>query len=185
MVALSMFDPLPVIRDATFSPCGRYRYTLRRQWDESKPSALFVMLNPSTATALLDDPTIRRCIGFAKAWGYGGLLVGNIFAMRSTNPHVLYKADDPIGVDNDVALVNLHHEAVLTVAAWGVHGKLNGRGDRVLQLLVGHAYPGRLGGPVYCLGTTKEGYPRHPLYIAGDTDPVLLERRADGLHNIG
>ena len=163
MVALSMFDPLPVIRDATFSPCGRYRYTLRRQWDESKPSALFVMLNPSTATALLDDPTIRRCIGFAKAWGYGGLLVGNIFAMRSTDPDVLYDADDPVGPDNDAALAGLHSEAALTVAAWGVHGKYLGRGNAVLR---------RLGGAVRCLGQTKDGHPRHPLYIAGDCMPV-------------
>ena len=178
MTSPTLFDWLPV-KDATFSPCERYRYTLRRQWDASKPYVLFVMLNPSTADATQNDPTIRRCIGFAKRWGYGGLLVGNIFALRSTDPRRLYLVRDPVGPDNDVALVNLHHEASFTVAAWGVHGKFNGRGDRVLQLLVGLAYPGKLGGPVYCLGITKEGYPRHPLYITSDTQPVLLERKDD------
>ena len=173
MTAPSLFEWLPV-REATFSQCGRYRYTLRRQWDNSKPYVMFVMLNPSTADAVQDDPTVRRCIGFAQTWGYGGLLVGNIFALRSTNPNALYGLIDPVGPDNDAALEALHSEAALTVAAWGVHGKIYGRGASVLQLLAS---------PVYCLGTTKEGYPRHPLYIAGDTQPVLLERRTDGVHN--
>ena len=116
MVSQTLFD-LPSKNAAAFSPDRRYRYTLRRQWDDALPYCLFVMLNPSTADATQDDPTIRRCIGFTKAWGFGGLLVGNLFALRSTDPAALYHADDPVGPENDSCLRTLRDEAALSVAA--------------------------------------------------------------------
>lgn len=149
-----------MIGQADFSPCGVYRYTLRRQWLIGEGTVLWVMLNPSTADASQDDPTIRRCIGFSKAWGYQGLTVANIFALRSTDPKKLLAIDDPIGPDNDTwleRLVSKGHDRV--VAAWGARG--GERGLQVAELLSRHA-------DVHCLGITKGGQPRHPLYLSKD-----------------
>jgi hypothetical protein len=145
---------------AAFSLCGRYRYALWRRWDDG-PTALFVMLNPSTASATANDPTIRRCIGFARAWGYAGLAVGNLFAWRTPSPDKLKRARSPIGRDNDAWLSSLQEEAGLTVAAWGHHGVLRQRDAFVRNLLV----------EPHVLGLTRNHAPRHPLYMRADTQP--------------
>ena len=118
---------------ADFSDCGRYRYKLWRLWDDTRPEVMFIMLNPSTADATADDPTIRRCIGFARAWGYGGVRVGNLFAWRTPYPQALRSALDPIGRHNDSALCELAEGAALVVAAWGVHGMWLARSQTVRQ----------------------------------------------------
>jgi hypothetical protein len=149
-------------RDAIFSPCGQYRYVLRRSWARHLPTVLFIALNPSTADHRVDDPTIRRCIGFAKSWGFGRLAVGNLFAYRSTDPKRLRIADDPVGPMNDRWLTTLASRAELTVAAWGVHGSLHGRADAVVSRLTG----------LHHLGITRHGHPRHPLYLPSDVMPM-------------
>jgi len=159
-----------MIGTADFSPCGTYRYGLTRRWDEHAPSTdtvLWLMLNPSTADAHVLDPTIRRCVGFSQLWGYGGLEVANLFALRSTDPSLLYGAErDPVGPRNDAAIIAAARRCELIVVAWGVHGALHRRGDRVLALLAEVE-----GCVVRCLGTTKHGHPKHPLYVAAATAP--------------
>lgn len=145
-------------RAAVISPCGRYRYVLGRRWGAGSHAA-FIMLNPSTADAQQDDPTIRRCIGFARAWGYGGLTVVNLYAFRATRPADLWKAADPIGPDNDTHLTRVAEECGVLVAAWGAHAKP----DRIAQVL---ALPGMRG--LKALALTTAGQPRHPLYLRGD-----------------
>lgn len=146
-------------RSAVLSPCGRYRYSLRREWGVvAGRTACFVMLNPSTADASIDDPTIRRCIGFARSWGCTALEVRNLFALRATDPKALRKADDPIGPEGDRYLSGI--DADIVVAAWGA-GVPFARDKRALvDLLAGHS--------LFCLGVTKQGHPRHPLYVRGD-----------------
>ena len=158
----------PVTRSAaSLSPCGTYRYRLTRHWgamDQPSNAATFVMLNPSTADANLDDPTIRRCIGFARAWGCTGLVVVNLYALRSTNPKGLWTVEDPAGPGNDNELARTLRGAALRdtplVAAWGVHAR-PGRVEQVMALPGADRFT--------CLGTTKDGSPRHPLYVRGDT----------------
>lgn len=153
------------VRGADLSADGLYRYSLSRVWEQSRlRTATFVMLNPSTADALVDDPTIRRCIGFAKSWGCAGMHVVNVYALRATNPKDLWLADDPIGPENDQYLSDYAMRACKfgwpLVAAWGVHVKAQ-RAIQVLDL------PGMEA--LQCLGTTKGGHPRHPLYLRADT----------------
>jgi hypothetical protein len=146
---------------ADFSSCRTYRYALRRTWNPRGQTVLFILLNPSTADAQLDDPTIRRCIGFARSWGCGGLVVGNLFAFRATNPAVLKSARDPVGPENDQWLRSLATKADLVVAGWGAHGTLRGRDKAVLALIDRPSV----------LATTKSGRPRHPLYLRRDLVP--------------
>lgn len=142
-------------RFAIYSPCKRYRYVLRRVWDGGLPTVLFVALNPSTADHVTDDATVRRCIGFARDWGFGGLVIANLFALRSTDPSALARAADPIGPENDRWLALLSRRVRMTVAAWGVAGSLRRRAEEVLPKLVN----------VHHLGLTRDGQPRHPLYL--------------------
>jgi hypothetical protein len=156
-----------MIRNAEISKCGRYRWSLSRSWhDDPRNWVGFIMLNPSTADAAVDDPTIRRCIAFARSWGFSGLAVRNLFALRATNPGRLHSARDPIGSANDAAIFDLIGFCPLIVAAWGVHGGLLGRGRQVAEMLAGR------GQELKCLGLTKGGHPRHPLYVAADTNVV-------------
>ncbi len=153
--------------DATFDPTERYRYTLERVWAEHpKRFCNFVMLNPSTADALVLDPTVTRCVGYAHDWGYDGLIVTNIFALRSTDPKKLRAMDDPVGPDNDAAILAAAYRSELVIAAWGTHGKLNGRGRTVAEHL-----RRVMQSDLKCLGTTKHGHPKHPLYLRRDTQP--------------
>lgn len=146
---------------AVLSDDGLYRYELTRTWS-SAPSVSFVMLNPSTADASLDDPTIRRCIGFARSWGHGGIRVVNLYALRSTDPKALWGAPDPVGPDNDEYLRRAAVSGGPLIAAWGGHA----RADRVAAVL---ALPGLEA--LQALGVTKAGQPRHPLYLRGDAAP--------------
>jgi hypothetical protein len=118
-------------------------------------------LNPSTADEIKDDPTIRRCRNFAKAWGFDALCMANLFAFRTKDPAEMMRAPDPIGPENDHWLQNLSADAGITIAAWGVPGKFRGRDEEVLQILQ----------EPNCLGVTKDGFPRHPLYVKADTKP--------------
>lgn len=149
---------------ATFSEDGIYRYTLEREWQSGEGTCLFIMLNPSTATAEENDPTIRRCIGYAMDWGYQRLAVGNIFALRSTDPKGLLDHPDPVGPDNDDWLRHLYEEAAEAVGAWGAFPKAAERGAAVLEM-----FP-----DLKCLGTTAGGSPKHPLYLAKTLTPVEI-----------
>ncbi|MGW0664571.1 DUF1643 domain-containing protein [Streptodolium elevatio] len=165
----ALFDHAPaaepvVHRSAVLSPCGTYRYELTRRWAPG-PAVGWVMLNPSTADALSDDPTIRRCVRFAKAWGYGGLVVRNLFALRATDPAELARHTDPIGPYNDAYLAECADDP-LTVVAWGARG--GDRGRDVLDLLE------RLGVQPHQLAATDDGQPRHPLYLKTGLVPVPL-----------
>ncbi len=155
---------------AVISDCGRYRYVLQRslggflRWHRPM---LFIMLNPSTADAMVDDPTIRRCISFAKREGMTHLTVVNLFALRATDPRELELAHDPVGPENDRHLeeqVGKHRNGSV-VAAWGAHEFAKRRAAAVLAKF----------GPLHCLGLTKAGHPRHPLYVKGDQPLVELK----------
>ena len=148
-----------------FSRDRRYRYRLWRRWDRSRPVVAFVMLNPSTADARRDDPTIRRCMGFAERWGYGGIEVVNLFGLRASDPRTLRAARDPVGPRNDTHLRRAVRRARLVVAAWGADRAARSR-ERALS--------GRLSPRARCLGTTRSGAPRHPLYLRGDVGLVPL-----------
>lgn len=155
-VTPSLFsDPSP---RAIFSPCGRYRYALSRVWGDTAHRCLFVMLNPSTADAEQDDPTIRRCIGFARDWGFGALDVANLFAWRSRDPKALCSLEDPIGPENDEWIRKLASRAGIVVCAWGNHGALGRRGEAVVKILLAQ------GRRPQCLDRTSTGEPTHPLY---------------------
>lgn len=147
---------------ASFDRHRNYRYTLTRKWDESKPTLGWIMLNPSTADETDDDPTIRRCVGFAKDWGYGSITVGNLFALRATDPDELREHHDPVGDKNDDDLRAVCEFADKVIAAWGANGDLEGRGREVGQML---------DADLYALDTTKDGHPVHPLYQPSDTEP--------------
>ncbi|MFE0207053.1 DUF1643 domain-containing protein [Streptomyces sp. NPDC058985] len=136
-----------------------YRYLLTRIWDPSVPPVVYVMLNPSTADALTDDPTIRRCRGFARREGAGGLVVVNLFALRSTDPRALTRHPDPVGPHNNAFIRQAVSGAHRVIAAWGAAGVQDGRGEAVTGLLRAR------GAAVYCLGWTATGQPRHPLYL--------------------
>jgi len=159
---LSLFGPHSG-GSAEFSPDRVYRYALYRTWNESKPKVLFIGLNPSTADESLDDPTIRRCKGYAADWGYGGLIMANLFALRATKPKIMMSHIAPIGPENNSWLRDLAHQADLVIAAWGYHGGYLNRDRDVLAFLP----------KMKCLGTTKTGKPRHPLYMRADTRPEI------------
>ncbi|MBI4782867.1 MAG: DUF1643 domain-containing protein [Oscillatoriophycideae cyanobacterium NC_groundwater_1537_Pr4_S-0.65um_50_18] len=144
---------------AIFDRTKTYRYSLWRSWDDDKPRVAFVMLNPSTADADCNDPTLRRCIGFAQTWGYGSLVVVNLFALRATHPEQLRQVRDPIGQECDRYILAAVSIADCTVVAWGNGGHLKGR-DRTVQELIGAAH---------CLGVNRSGQPRHPLYARSDS----------------
>jgi hypothetical protein len=146
-------------KGAVIDKAGLYRYSLWRDWDMEKPKLVFIMLNPSKADANIDDPTLRRCINFANSWDFGSLIVVNLFAYRSASPLDLRHVDDPIGSQNDRYLKKAIKSADRVVVAWGNNGKLMQRDRLVLELLSKHNIQ------PHCLGITKAGYPRHPLYV--------------------
>lgn len=162
----------PVGKSAVVSRCGKYRYELTRWWDRSKPMTCWVCLNPSTADDKEDDPTIRRCMGFSRLWGHGGLAVVNLFPLRSSSPQALRKVGwwtslgelrNPSVPDNDSFIRVWATKASLVVAAWGAHGGFGDRDRKVMD------YLDKLMIPVYCLEETGGGFPRHPLYVRADT----------------
>lgn len=156
---------------AVISECGRYRYALTRgDWLDGEGTVLFVMLNPSTADAAADDPTIRRCIRFARDWGFARLTVANLYALRAADPAALLSATDPVGPENDYWLDRLAGEATEVIAAWGAHRYAERRSDHVRKLVEFQA------GAMRCLGQTKQLAPRHPLYVRADALRVPLVR---------
>lgn len=157
---------------ATFSACRQWRYSLSRIWDDSLPRCVFVCLNPSTADESKDDNTIRKCVKFAQRWGYGSFHMLNVFAWRSTDPKVLPGVDDPIGPDNNAAILSETAKAGIVVCAWGRHASLKGRGAEVLRML------NLAGVGTYALKLNKDGSPMHPLYIRDDTTPIRIEDMA-------
>ena len=156
-----LFPELETDNGAVFSPCRTWRYTLWRIWDRTLPSLQVIGLNPSTATETTNDPTVRKCIGFAHRWGFGSLLMTNAFAYRSTNPHVLYTLSDPIGPANDYWLQEIATRAGFRLAAWGNHGSLMDRDKQILALIP----------DLHHLGLTQYDRPKHPLYLPYTTVP--------------
>ena len=154
---------------AVYSPCEQYRYLLTRIWDPAGPKALFVMLNPSTATEVQNDPTVERCERRARALGYGAFRVTNIFAFRATDPKVMRARADPVGPGNDAAIGESTLWADRIICAWGSHGAHLGRGAQVEALLRA------TGRPLWHLGLTQAGQPKHPLYIGYDRQPELWQ----------
>jgi hypothetical protein len=152
---------------AVYSDCERYRYTLTRVWDPAGRRALFIMLNPSTATEVQNDPTVERCERRARALGFGAFRVLNIFAWRDTDPRAMRRAGDPVGPENDAAIVESTGWADQIICAWGTHGEHLARGAQVEALLR------QTGRPLYHLGLSKAGHPKHPLYIAYTQQPEL------------
>jgi len=149
---------------AVISPCGEYRYRLWRRWNDLQPVMVWVMLNPSTADASQDDPTIRRCIGFAKREGFGSIDVLNVFALRATNPDALLSHRDPFGPDNEEWLLGCrqrHAMSQLVLGFGAIHSpRLLSHYKRAWCAFV-QAKPN-------CFGITKAGWPRHPLYLPGN-----------------
>lgn len=152
---------------ALYSACETYRYGLQRIWG-SGPELLYVMLNPSTATEERNDPTIERCQRRAVQLGFGAMRIANLFAFRATLPKDLRKAKDPKGPENADLLRRWSGAAEMTIAGWGTHGALLGQGQAVAQLLEGD---------VRHLGLTKDGHPRHPLYVSYATQPEVWEKK--------
>lgn len=151
---------------AIYSPCERYRYSLTRVWDPSGTRVNFVMLNPSTATEVQNDPTVERCERRARALGYGSFAVTNIFAWRDTDPKAMRAATDPVGAENDTALRDCAEWADDVIAAWGTHGAHLDRGPAVETLLRA------TGKPLFHLGLSKAGHPKHPLYLPYTQTPI-------------
>ncbi len=143
-----------------------YRYSLVRRWDKEKPMVMFIMLNPSTADATENDPTINRCIRFAKAWGYGGIYVGNLFAFRATKPEQLWAVEnnnvDKVGPENDTYLEGMANDSEKVIFAWGTNGRYQERDDVIVA-----KFPGSL-----CIKKTKDGFPQHPLFLKGTIIPI-------------
>lgn len=163
-----LFCQTPVIASAVISECGNYRYSLTRIWDESKPKVMFIMLNPSTADANNDDPTIRRCVGFAKSWGFGGLYVCNLFAFRATTPKELLKVDNPFGDQNIWHTRKLSDEVEMIICAWGNY-------PIVKKILRYENAPINLLdfciNKLHSIDTTVKGIPKHPLYLKSELKP--------------
>ncbi len=152
---------------AVYSDCEAYRYLLTREWSGVGGRALFIMLNPSTATEVQNDPTVERCERRARALGFGAFRVTNIFAYRATDPKVMRAAADPVGPENDVAILDSLGWADTIVCAWGAHGAHLDRGRAVEAMLRGS------GRALHHLGLTKTGAPKHPLYIGYDRKPEI------------
>ena len=156
---------------ARMSADGQYCFLLTRRTVWGEKTMTFVMLNPSTADAERDDPTIRRCMGFASRWDFGWLHVVNLFPLRATDPDELLRAgpeSEETWLENVQTILDTSARSDLVVAAWGVHGQAEGRAERVLAALTGRC-------EVHCLGTTRDGHPRHPLYVPSATKLALFE----------
>lgn len=151
---------------ATFSDDMKYRYVLERAWSATKGRCVFICLNPSTADEVKNDPTVSRCLNYAKSWGYGSFVMLNAFALRSTDPGNLYGDPDPVGPENDKWILEEIKKASIIIAAWGTHAKLDRRHEKLMDMLP----------DLFCLGTTKDGYPKHPLYLSKGEKPVAYKK---------
>lgn len=166
---------------AVFSPCKAYRYVLARMWDENKLPALFVMLNPSTADEFHNDPTVERCERRARALGYGGFMVCNLFAYRNTDRGVLLSLDSPVGSENDAYIAATVVKAGIVVCGWGTWGKLHDRDQQVLGIIR------QCGWVPHYLELNSDGTPQHPLYVAYSKQPTpwIPRRRRISLNHKG
>lgn len=162
-----MFPELELDSGAVISPCGNYRYSLWRIWDKKLPLLGYVLLNPSTADAKQNDHTIQRLMERARRLGFGGIIVVNIFAYRSTDPSQLYRVQNPIGFENDKYIVSEMQRCPRVICGWGRHGKLLARDGAVLRLLY------RAGVVPHALSVNFDGTPEHPLYLSYDVKPVI------------
>ena len=153
---------------AQFSACRRWRYLLWRRWDPALPVANFLMLNPSTADEWKLDPSCTRARLYAERWGYGALIVTNVFGWRATDPEEMKAVRDPVGRGNDRAILRAARESAIVVCAWGNHGAHLGRSDAVRKLL------GKAGIEARVLRMNAGGEPAHPLYLPARLKPVLL-----------
>ena len=166
-----------MLKDAFISSCGKYRYGLVREWDHNKKAVAFMLLNPSTADGKEDDPTVRRCIDYAKTWGYGGLYIVNVCPYRSTDPKLLPKVDIPdiIYENNSVHIASLFKVIDKFIAGWGnsLPKKFINRSEVIIEILT-------KGKKLYTLATNKDGSPRHPLYLKKDLLPKLMGEESDG-----
>ncbi len=156
---------------AIFNTSKRYRYVLTREWTEGKGAVAFIGLNPSTATHEVSDPTVTRCVNYAKRWGFKEMIMLNIFALRSTDPKELYKAREPIGRENNDYIESYTEEAKLVIAGWGNHGDHRTRGREVSKIIKDLN--------VKCFGINKSGHPVHPLYQRNDAR--LIDFNMEGL----
>jgi len=154
---------------AVYSPCESYRYSLTRVWNPAGSRVLFIMLNPSTATEIQNDPTVERCERRSRALGFGAFRVLNIFAYRATDPRDMRRAHDPVGPGNDAAILAGLEWADQVICAWGTHGAHLGRGPSVEALLR------TSGRELQHLGLSKAGHPKHPLYIGYAVQPMVWE----------
>jgi len=159
---------------AVFDRSENYRYTLWRKWDDQAPRILFVMLNPSRANEEINDQTIRTCIGFAMHQKFGSMEVVNLFAYRTSDPRILMRARNPIGKDNDAFILDGCQRSSTIVLAWGNHGRHLERSNYVVSDLIQQTKQN-----VVCLGITKEGFPRHPLYVKRTTNLVPFQKNAN------
>lgn len=154
---------------AVFSGCRRWRYLLWRRWDETRPAANFLMLNPSTADEVKLDPSCTRARVYAERWGFGSLIVTNLFAWRATDPEEMKSVRDPIGRRNDAAILGAAREAAVVVCAWGNHGAHRERAAQVLEILKKNSVE------LSCLRINKtSGEPAHPLYLPGTLKPMKI-----------
>jgi hypothetical protein len=155
------------VSGAVFSRCRRWRYLLWRRWGDG-PAANFLMLNPSTADEIKLDPSCTRARNYAERWGFGALIVTNIFGWRSTDPYMLKTVRDPVGRLNDAAILRAAREVKLVVCAWGNHGEHRGRGAEVMRNLRSANIA------LHCLRLNAAGYPAHPLYLSATLRPVII-----------
>lgn len=154
---------------ASFSPCRKWRYSLWRIWEPSRPRVAFIGLNPSTADETEDDPTVRRCINYAKTWNFGGMYMFNIFGVRATDPRQMLADDEPVGPYNDDFIIDEISQCQRIVCCWGSHGSHMKRSDEVLEILKSKK--------LFCFGLNNNGEPKHPLYLKKDLIPVPFVRK--------
>jgi len=150
------------LRGAIISDDEKYRYALWRVWDEDLDPVMFIMLNPSTADAKKDDPTISKCIAYTKRWGYGSVFVCNLYAYRTTYPEILKTVNDPVGPLTDRWMKTVSLMCAMKIAAWGNNLLSQSRVDQVRRIVT----------PLNCLEKSKSGNPKHPLYLRKNLKPI-------------
>lgn len=183
MTPTSLLDPAfgHTAYGATFSECRRWRYTLWRRWSafsEDESLAVWLCLNPSTASEHKNDPTVTRCIEFSKSWGYTGMVMLNLFGYRATDPKEMKRYQEPVGDQNDAAIIEVSQYAKALICGWGNHGSHQDRDLRVLSKLR------RAKVKPMCLVVTGKGQPQHPLYVKASKQPIPFSGRNDGRRKV-
>lgn len=162
---------------AAFSPCRIWRYTLHRQWKDGEGIG-FLMFNPSTADEMINDPTIRKCIGFAKRWGYGRLVILNLFAIRGTDPRIVRRVSDPVGPLNDYHILKSVTGCREVVCAWGCGGHMKDETAKRPAAVIKMLQEKEPYMPLTCMGYSADGSPRHPLMLKYTTERIPYTRRS-------